>query len=242
MRYVILLLAVAFSIGTYASPKILVLNDPTGEPLTTPEKDGFLDILVGRAFQHAEIELSLIRLPAERALLNANAGIEDGDLSRIKGMEHHYPNLMRVPEKIFDMHFVGFTRRHGLKGGLWRHLDSSSVAYIRGWKIFESNTVHVPIAMAVAGKDQLMSLLDKDRVDVVLYAKWLGLALIKNHRLANVHVIDPPFAVKPMYIYLHKKHRSLVPAIAESLRELKVNGFYDQLYRKKLTVLTTISP
>lgn len=39
----------------------------------------------------ARVKLRLVKLPAERALLNANAGIEDGDLARIAGLETHIP-------------------------------------------------------------------------------------------------------------------------------------------------------
>ena len=62
----------------------------------------------------------------------------------------------------------------------------------------------------------------------------MGLALIKQHEIKNVHAIEPPLASREMFIYLHKKHADLVPGLASALRALKTEGFYDRMYREKL--------
>ncbi len=83
-----------------AERPVLVLNNTDGPPYSTPEGDGFIDLVGGEVFRRAGLALKTVKLPAERGLINANAGIEDGDLSRIAGLERDYPNLVRVPEKI----------------------------------------------------------------------------------------------------------------------------------------------
>ena len=84
--------------GLAAEPRVLVLNDINEPPYTNTERTGFLDIIATEAFRRAGLELRLVKLPAERALLLANNGIEDGDLTRIPGLETQYPNLIRVPQ------------------------------------------------------------------------------------------------------------------------------------------------
>ena len=65
----------------------------------------------GRGVLALGVELRLVKLPAERGLINANAGIEDGDLARITGLEKQYPNLVRVPEKLVDLDFTAFSKQ-----------------------------------------------------------------------------------------------------------------------------------
>lgn len=210
----------------------LVLNNPTASPLTNDEKTGFLDIIVGEAFRRSGLELQLIKLPAERGLKNANEGIDDGDLSRISGLEQFYPNLIRVPENIFEMNFVAFAHKTGIEIKAWRNLKSHIVGLITGWKIFEKN---VPIGTDVVYADdsvQLFDMLEKGRIEIALYSRLLGLDIIQRRQLTGVTDLSPPLASKEMFIYLHKSHMDSVPRIAKALAELKSEGIYDEELKK----------
>lgn len=215
----------------------LILNDPTDRPFTTAAGDGFYDIIAGEAFRRAGLRLQLVKLPAERALMNANAGIEDGDLSRIDGLEITYPNLRRVPEKILDMHFVAFTRRSNLTQAHWTGLDPYIVGYIKGWKIFEQN-LRSPASLSTANDpEQLFTMLDKNRIDVALYERWMGSALAKQMNMRDIRVVEPPLAVREMFIYLHQRHADKIPAIAAALGAIKREGMYARVCREKLAPL-----
>lgn len=223
--------------GAAANETTLVLNDTNEAPFTTKAGDGFLDVVAGEAFRRAGLRLKLVKLPPERGLVNANAGIEDGDLTRIAGLEINYPNLVRVPEKLMDWHFVAFARQAKPKEATWASLEPLSVGHIKGWKIFEQNlrsTTHITTADT---PDQLFTMLDKNRIDVALYERWLGYALAQQMRIQNLHVVEPPLAVREMYIYLHQRHASKVPAIAAALRAIKAEGLYTQICREKLAPL-----
>ena len=162
--------------------------------------------------------------------MNANAGIEDGDLNRIAGLERAYPNLIRVPEKNMDMHFVAFTRQADLtldQG--WRGLSGHSVGIIKGWKILEQNLPTDVQAIFVKDAEQLFRLLEHRRVDVVLYAQHLGQAQAQQLGLTDVRVAGPTLTSQAMYIYLHKKHAQLVPRLAEALRQMKADGTYARI-------------
>ena len=97
-----------------AEMPMLVLNDTNEPPFTTPDGQGFLDAVAGEAFRRAGVKLRLVKLPAERGLINANAGTEDGDLTRIAGLDTQYPNLVRVPEKLIDYEFTAFSKNAAL--------------------------------------------------------------------------------------------------------------------------------
>lgn len=229
------LLLAAASVGAGELPA-LVLNDPNEPPFTTTDGQGFLDLVAGEAFRRAGVRLQLVRLPAERGLVNANAGLEDGDLTRIAGLEASYPNLIRVPEKLADWEFSAFSTQGPRHAG-WESLRTRSLGHIRGWKIYEHKLAATPAEITAENAAQLFRLLRLGRIEIALFERWQGLARIEREQLAGVQVLEPPLARREMYIYLHKRHAALVPRIARALRDIKAEGLYDRLYREKVLSL-----
>jgi polar amino acid transport system substrate-binding protein len=219
--------------GVEAGQKTLVLNTTGLPPLNTRDQRGFLDRVTAEAFSRLGIRLKTVRLPAERGLMNSNAGIEDGEMSRIAGLDKIYPNLVRVPEKIMDWVFVGFSRKPIRIDKGWSSLSPYSVAIIRGWKIYEK---HVPAASGltkVKTPQQLFVLLVRGRVDIILYERWNGMHMVRRD-YPGLRMLRPEFARREMFIYLHKKHRALVPRLTAVLRAMKRDGTYQRIYRQIL--------
>ncbi len=212
----------------------LVINDTNGPPYTTPEGDGFLDIIAGKAFEDAGLSLKLIKTPPERALRNANTGIDDGELTRIKGIDKIYTNLVRVPEKLIEWKFVALTRNSSITIKNWDDLYKYNIGYIRGWKILENNTKNHQKVSVVRSPQELFSMLDKDRIDIALYSKWMGLNIVKQNDIQGVRVVEPPLAMREMYIYLNKKHAVHVNKIAGALKKMKESGEYQRLFNQKV--------
>lgn len=234
-RTLLLLASLLFvsPVGFAAEPRVLELNDVNEPPFTTPEHTGFLDVIATEMFRRVGVNLRLAKLPAERALLLANDGLEDGDLTRIAGLEEQYPNLVRVPEKLIDWDFSAFSKDVSIPANL-ETIRHHSVGFIKGWKFYEQNMTGAEHVTTVDDPTQLFRLLDRDRIEVALYARWMGLALIQKQGLKNIRPLEPPLASRAMYIYLNKRHAKLVPKLAEALRALKREGFYQRVYREKL--------
>jgi polar amino acid transport system substrate-binding protein len=229
------------AVGRAADMPVLVLNDTNEAPYTTADGTGFLDAVAGEAFRRAGVKLKLVKLPAERALINANSGLEDGDLTRIAGLEAQYPNLVRVPEKLIDWDFSAFGKNPALPAR-WEVIRQRPVAHIRGWKIYERELAGAKQILTAEDPAQLFRLLELDRVEVVLYARWMGMSLINRQGMKGIYVLDPSLAKRGMFIYLNKRHAALVPRIAEALRAIKAEGLYDRLYREKVFPLARPSP
>lgn len=220
-----------------ATLPVLVLNDTNAPPYTAPDQSGFLDAVAGEVFRRAGIELKLVKLPAERALRIANAGIGDGDMVRIAGLEAHYPNLVRVPEKLVDWSFTAFSKDASFPAR-WDVLRQRQVGHIKGWKIYEEQLAGAPHVISVDDAAQLFRLLELDRIEVALYTRWQGDALVRQQDIKGVHALEPPLATREMFIYLHKRHAALVPRLTAALRAIKAEGLYDRLYREKVLSLT----
>jgi len=234
---ILLALAVSGTTSHAADGPTLVLSDTYDAPYTTEAGDGFLDIVAAEAFRRAGLHLKMVRVSPERALLNANAGVEDGVSARIAGLEKNYPNLVRIPEKILDFPFVAFARQTKLTSANWETLASLSVGHIQGWKIFEQNLKPGTQVTVVDDAEQLFTMLDKNRVDVALYERWLGLALAEKMGIKNIHVVEPALAEREMFIYLNKRHADKVSAIAAALRAIKADGTYGKICREKFAPL-----
>lgn len=221
--------------------EMLTLNTTGHVPLNDPQQSGFMDLVANAAFKKINVDLITVSLPAERGLLNANAGIEDGEMSRITGLDKVYPNLLRVPEKLMDWHFVAFSKKPIVLADGWNSLSAYLVAYINGWKILEKQVPTSSNVTTVRNVSQLFTLLEKNRVDIIIYEKWGGLAYIKKHGLQEISMLNPPLAIKDMYIYLNKKHHALVGPLATALKELKTEGKYQAIYSEVLQPLLSES-
>lgn len=213
----------------------LILNTFAGPPLSNSEGTGFYDLVLKEAFNRAGHEIEIIQLPAERSLTNANEGITDGDFVRISGLESIYPNLVQVPEKITDFEFVAFTKHIDIPIKGWESLQPYHVAIVRGWKILEKNIAPSPSLIRVKNQYLLFSLLANDRTDIVVYSRFEGYDLINQHKIQGITALEPPLAVREMYLYLNKKHSSLIPLIETNLKEMKRDGTFDKIRIKTLS-------
>ena len=140
--------------------------------------------------------------------------------------------MRTVPEKLVDHHFVAFTRDATLKIASWDNLQPLSVGYIRGYKIVEKNIPPGTQTITANDPEQLFTMLDKGRVDAIVYRRWEGLALAKKMGIQNVRIIEPSLAETGIYIYLNKKHADKVPLIAAALREIKAEGLFARACRE----------
>ncbi len=191
----VVLLSTIATANCLAAPPLL-LGTFAGPPLSTADGTGFYDRLLEEAFRRAQQRVKIIQLPAERSLINANQGITDGDFVRIAGMEALFPDLIRVPEEIADFEFVAFSRHVDIPIAGWGSLRPYNVAIVRGWKILEKNIVGTASLVQTKNQHLLFTLLDKDRVDIVVYSRFEGYWVIRQLHIHGVKALEPPLAVK----------------------------------------------
>ncbi|MGV1100864.1 substrate-binding periplasmic protein [Thiovibrio sp. JS02] len=221
--------------SSLAAQTPLTLNTFAGPPLSTPEQNGYYDRILLTAFGRLGIPITIGHLPAERSLLNADGGIDDGDFVRIPGMEKRYANLIMVPEKIDDFEFVIFTRNLRLATVNWTALAPCHVGIVRGWKILEENLAGVRELTLVKNQELLFTLLKNDRADAVVYARKEGYGLLNRLGIADAVALEPPLAVRPMYLYLNKKHAGLRIPLAKALKTMKTDGTCAAIFRQTIT-------
>jgi len=218
-----------------AARQRLVLATGAVPPLTSaPGQIGFLDALATEVFGRIGIDVTLQPTPMERGLINANAGIEDGEIYRAPGFEKDYPNLVQVPEKVMDFELVAYTNRADLRVRNWDDLAPFSVGHITGWTAVERNLGAVRQVTTVRDSGQLIPMLASGRVDVVVLGR--SEIFLRRARDAGLvlRAIEPPLARLPMFTYLHRRHEALVLPLAAALAEVKRDGTWQRLYDQTL--------
>jgi polar amino acid transport system substrate-binding protein len=178
----------------------------------------------------------VVPLPIERALVNANAGVEDGDLFRAAGFETDYPNLVQVPQPLMEQEFVALTLRADVQVRDWPDLARYEVAHITGQKIIERRLQGLPNVTTVRDTAALLEMLVRGRADVAIHNRHVALLAARQAGI-GVRVLEPPLLRVPMYMYLHRRHEALVPRVAEALAEVRRDGTWQRLHAQILAPL-----
>jgi polar amino acid transport system substrate-binding protein len=219
---------------TIASP-LLIITTSVGPPESNESETGLYDLILQEAFRRVDLRVDIDHLPSERALMNADSGLTDGEFPRISGLERLYPNLVMVPEKLTTYEFVAFSKHRGLKMSSWNALQPYDVAIVRGWKILEKNIVNTRSLVRAKNQKLLFHLLLNDRADIVVYSRIAGDAYIRSLGLEGVIVaLEPPLAAREMHLYLNKKHEQFVKPLAHALREMRKDGTYTEIKNRAL--------
>jgi polar amino acid transport system substrate-binding protein len=196
----------------------------------TPLDRKALQELSTEAFRRIGADFKLVSLPSERSLYAANLGEVDGEGLRVAGLSSQYPNLVQVPERFISVSFVAFAKDATLRmDQSWDSLKPYSVAFITGWKMFETNATTARIVNKVDKPEQMFRMLDGGRVDLALYTRADGIALVRGLGLSSIAPLAPALKDVDMYLYLNQKHAALVPKLAQALRNMKADGSYNRI-------------
>lgn len=103
------------------------------------------------------------------------------------------------------------------------------MAYIHGWKIFDTNVTTAKSITKVKDDESLFRLLETGRTDVILITKLAGYGTIQKLGLTGIHFLEPPLALEPNFLYLNNRHEHLVPLLTKTLKEIKADGTYDKI-------------
>lgn len=208
----------------------------------------FLGLIYNEAFARLGYGVELHALYPERRLVESNSGRMDGEAGRIRfdsDLAAKYPNLLRVTEPLITVTFAAFATDADIRLNSWKDFGSRNlvVGYPRGIKLVEkrlSSHVDEQNIYKVVQLRQGLRMLRRGRINVLIDVK-----VSVEHLLGEAEFIDSGIVlaasleVLPVFPYLHKKHRSLVPKLAAVLKSMKQDGTYDRLVeevKKRQTV------
>ena len=217
----------------------LVLSTSSRAPRSLPNGTGTQDRIILEAFRRIGAQVQIVHQPPERALVNANEGLIDGDCWRVGGLAAQYPNLVQVPQPVDQVQIKVFTRDKAMRISSWADLKPYNVAFINGWKILEATVQGTRSLTKARGITALFALLAKDRVDAVLVDPLMGQEALRRMHIEDIRILEPPLTQQDMYIYLNRRHADLVPKLAQALRKMKRDGTLARLTQTGLAAERT---
>ncbi len=208
---------------------MLTLNTADKAPYSTQDGSGIYDRILLKAFNLAGIDFKINHLPSARSIENVDIGLDDGEYARIKGLSEKYSNIRRVDEKLVDFSFTAFAKDPDMVVDNWNSLKGYNVAFLRGWKIYEINVIDAKSIQVSSSEEELFGLLQNGRVDVILYERLRGLDFMRRKNIKGIFPIERPLSLRGMYLYVNKKHESLIPKLEDALKTLKTTGEYSDI-------------
>ncbi len=193
-----------------------------------------LDARIQEAFRRLDLKARLhVTSSSQRALILANKE-GDGDAARILSIKAHAPqnttNLVLVPESIITMEMSVYTKNLSFPVTGWDALRKYRNGARNGAKFLEK---------ALPGKRsfltttvQLVQMLEADRIDTMVDWSLIADKTIKNLKAKNLKKLSPPITTRTLYLYLHKKHQSLVPRLSKVLRQMKEDGSFENITKE----------
>ncbi len=231
MRYLALLIILNF---LFIAPAVAA---PTSMTFTTGDarSDGrtkAMEELLTVCFKRLGIQIEVIPMPSERSLYNANAGTQDGNFLRTDGISKSYPNLIKVPEPFFVNTIVAFSHNKNIKINGWESLLPYRVAWVNGWKNCERELSTAKSVSRIRSEKALFLFLEKKRADVGVFGLHTGTAVLNKLNITSVYPLSPPIVVSNLYLYVNKKHESMIPQIVKTIQEMKLEGTFENVINK----------
>jgi polar amino acid transport system substrate-binding protein len=176
--------------------------------------------VLSEAYRRLGLSMVVLKVPGERSLFSVDHGQVDGELYRKIGMERDYPNLRIVPVPLLTYEIVIFTLGTTFVVNGWDSLRPYTIGFVRGIKIIEQNTLGMKLEPTTT-MNQAFLKMTLGRSDIVVANRNSGLAILKEMKLQDVKVLEPPLATFPVFHYLHKKHQALVPKLTTVLQQMQ---------------------
>ena len=189
-----------------------------------------LSTIYKEAFNRMGYEFKLISQPGERAMIDANQGIVDGEAGRIKNIDRkRYANLIRVPYPIVTIKDGAYAIDESIKIEGWESLVGKpyKVGLLKGIKSVEQklplyvDEAHIVTLSSVV---QCLKMLQARRIDVFIVGTQVeDTAYMKSgdyKEVKRVGIVES----KELYPWLNQRHKNLIQPLAETLKSMKSEG------------------
>lgn len=217
MHKIYIIIFILISIIKLGSDDIYVIS-------TGPADDAeviITKLIISKAYNLLGIDPKFDHHPWARSLELSSSGDTDAELHRVKNISSKYKNLLIVNEPVLNVDFVAFGyKKHDIKITNWADLKTYSFAYVRGIKIIESN-IQGDNFYIVKDIKAAFALLNLGRVDLVIDTHLNCLKEIQQSNYKDFEVKSVPLKRIPLYHYVHKKNKDLIPLLELAIKDVK---------------------
>lgn len=167
---------------------------------------------------------------SQRALVLANEK-GDGDAFRVEEIKtiapHLTDNLVQVSEPVIFTQFCVYSSGVDFSVDSLDSLSGFRNGLRNGVKFLEKRMPGEKTVLP--DSKRLFMMLQDKRLDTVSEHCDLADFIIQKWNLSGIKKLRPLLAEFPGYIYLHNKHKELVPQLAASIASMKADGSFNRL-------------
>lgn len=201
-------------------------------PPSVPLHQG-LNRLFTDAFDALGYDFTMHYRPNQRSLMEANAGISDGECARTLeyGQNNPEANLVRVDALLARTSMEAWShsteRTFESEQDLIR--EPLSIGYVRGHVVVKEliERLDLPRLTPVTSTEHGLKMVSARRLDL-----FIGTSVSTRQELKNIDLTNPIYSVGHVldiegYAYLNEKHKLLLPALVRELSKRLPEGGWD---------------
>lgn len=209
---------------SYAEPIV----EPIIKPLKlTSIKGAYIqkisEAVLKEAYSRLGLSFQTSWQPAQRALISVTSGASDGEVSRVGAIAKLYPELIKVKIPVNYIEGMVFSKKPNLTINGWESLSTYKIGVNRGIKFSEKGTQGMNVTL-VSSFSSLFKILDKNRVDIVISPRIIGLFQLAKLKLKGITINEPPIVKLNQFHYLNKKHAKLASRLEIVLKNMQMKG------------------
>jgi len=197
----------AFCALTFAISSAAMADTAALRLATTPDEPTHVlaQQILELAYARAGIQVEFVEMPFLRSLARSNGGYLDGEVARLTVIEKDYPNLVRIPVKLFDISTFAYATSPVPEVRTWLDLKDKRLGLELGVVLTDRATEGLSRTFS-SSQRQLAMMLRRGGVDLVVYSgmKIFGEPEFKFYRSA-------PLQTESMYHYLHQRKARFIP-------------------------------
>jgi len=180
-------------------------------------------VVLVRAYKKAGIKIIPVFLELQHSLQQSNAGITDGEIARVAGINIFTPNLRKVPVPITSLDAVAFSKNTALKIDNWNGLASHHFTIVKGVKYIETATKQYKPNHAISF-DQASELLQAGKTEIVVASKVAFMNMLYKKGYSDIKAISGSLKKLELFHFVHKKNQHLIPVITPVLQHMLDSG------------------
>jgi len=226
-QLLICLIVLCFSCRTFAEEKpILQFSVGEKHPMI-PHATQVLQT----AYEKMGINIEVLQLPGARSTKLLEHGEIDGELFRGIKFENTLTNIIRIPVAIAQGKIMAFSTQKNIKIDGWESLQNYRIGALFRMKENAKTDISLQIQY-IRTRELLFKMLIRNRIDIVVVPKRLGMFYIAQMQLKGVYMLQGPVQQDNLYHYLDQKNAHIVPQITKILQQMQDDGEIDSINKR----------
>ncbi|MFZ6754919.1 substrate-binding periplasmic protein [Undibacterium sp. Dicai25W] len=187
--------------------------------------------ILTQAFNTMHVNVNFIPLPGMRMQVMWKEGRLDGIAGR--ALSSDLANGVRIDFPVAYEEAVVYTIKKNFIPNGYESLQPYSVGFLAGIPYFDERLKNVPERESAPSIESLFKKLEVGRSDIVVESRFSA-CVLKKLGIQDVVILEPALERRPIYVYLHVRHKDLVRELESVLKAMEVDGSVKKLQEQAI--------